>query len=71
MGAALAVLGSLGGIAAIIAAVWVIVRAIFRQVHATEDATAAINRLGVKVDRLEGTLSDLRERVARLEGADR
>lgn len=64
----LAILGSLGGVAALITAVVIIVRAIFSQVHATLDNTRAMERVTGAVNRLDGKLDDHAERIARLEG---
>jgi hypothetical protein len=63
----LAILGSLGGIAAFFGAFGVVVRAIFRQVSATEDNTAALNRLEVTVTKLDTQQGDLAHRVTVLE----
>jgi hypothetical protein len=65
----LAVLGSLGGVVAFVGAVWVVVRAIFRQSGATKDNTEAVDRLTSSVDKMNGEFHHLSERVSRLEGA--
>lgn len=68
MSTALAVLASLGGVASIGAATYAIVRAVIRQVHATEDNTKALDRLTAKVDTLDNKVDSHGERIARLEG---
>ena len=69
MGATLlAVLGSLGGVLALIGAMVTVIRAIFRQVRATEDLTKAVTELRLTLNRQDGQIIALGERVARLEG---
>lgn len=57
----LSVLGSLGGLVALIAGGWVIVRSIVRLVNATETNSAVVTKLTEKI-------SEHGERIARLEG---
>lgn len=68
MNTVLAIFGAVGGLGVFGGAAWAIIRAIFRQIGATEANTDALNRLSGKVDSLDGTVDDLRIRVARLEG---
>jgi hypothetical protein len=49
----LAILGSLGGIVAFCGAIWVIVKAGFRQVSATEENTKALGRMTDAIGKLD------------------
>jgi hypothetical protein len=62
------ILGSLGGIVAFIGAVWVVVRAIARNVRATEDNTKATDGLASEMRDLRGVVNGHGERIATLEG---
>lgn len=62
------VLGSLGGVVAFIGAIWVIVRAIMRNVSATEDNTTATQNLSGEMRELRTVVNGHGERIARLEG---
>jgi hypothetical protein len=64
----LAVLGSLGGLAAFGVAMWTIVRAIFKQVGATEDNTKALGDMRGALERLDNTVRSQGERISALEG---
>lgn len=64
----LTVMGALGGITAFLGAVWVVVRAIFRQSSVTRDNTDAVTELSGHVKDLSREFHGLAERVARLEG---
>lgn len=75
MTTALAILSSLGGVAVFAGAVWAIVRAIARQVRATEDNTSALKTLAEtqqkQTEKLDGVVIVVNqhgERIARLEG---
>lgn len=68
MSTALAVVASLGGVLALVGAMVTVVRAIFRQVQATEELTRAVRDLRVSMNRNEERISALGERLARLEG---
>lgn len=68
MSTALAVVASLGGVLALVGAMVTVVRAIFRQVAATEELTRAVRDLRVSMNRNEERISALGERLARLEG---
>lgn len=63
-----AVLGSLGGLTAFGTAIWIVVRAIFRQVGATEDNTRALDELRSSVLKLDVQVDEHAQRLARLEG---
>lgn len=63
----LIVLGGGGGIVAVIGAVIVIGRGIFRQVNATEDNTDAVKELTAKVERLMHGFNGHESRLAVLE----
>jgi hypothetical protein len=67
-GVVLTILASLGGIVAFLAAVTTVIRAIFRQVRATEDLTKAVTELRIALNRQDDRIAALGERVARLEG---
>lgn len=62
------ILGSLGGIVAFVGAVWVIVRAILRNVSATEDNTKATSELSHEMRELRTIVNGHGERIAALEG---
>jgi hypothetical protein len=49
----LAILGSLGGVAAFITAIYVIIKAAFGQVNATKENTKALNRVSDTIDKLD------------------
>lgn len=68
MSTALAVVASLGGVLALVGAMVTVVRAIFRQVAATEELTRAVRDLRLSMNRNEERISALGERLARLEG---
>jgi len=63
-----AVLGSLGGIVAFAGAMWVIIRAVFRNINAVEDNTDAVKKLTERMDKHDGMFMSYGERIARLEG---
>ena len=67
----LSVVAALGGLVVFIGAIWAVVRGIFRQVGATEDNTSAVNSLTDAVGRLQATVNNQGERIARLEGLSR
>lgn len=76
MSVVLTILGALGGVVVFGGAVWTVIRAIFKQVGATEDNTKALHDLQRTVESLNGRLNDQDgrlhdhgERIARLEGA--
>lgn len=62
------VLGALGGLVAFGAAVFTVVRAIFRQVGATEDNTSALRDMRGALDRLDTAVRTQGERISALEG---
>ena len=62
------IFGSLGGIVTVIGAVWFIVRAILRNVSATEDNTQATNSLSTEMRELRTIVNGHGERIATLEG---
>jgi hypothetical protein len=75
---ALAVLAALGGVVIFSGAIFAGVRAVVKQIHATELNTAALEelvatntRLGGKLDTLAAIVSAQGERIARLEGGTR
>lgn len=68
MSTVLGILGALGGLSAFAGAVAVIGRSIVRQVHATEDNTKALQELSGKLGRIDATVGQHGERIARLEG---
>ena len=63
-----AVLGSLGGIVAFVGAMWVIIRAVFRNISAVEDNTDAVRQLTQRLDKHDDMFMVQGERIARLEG---
>lgn len=63
----LAVLGALGGGTAFLVAITVVVKAIFRQVKATEDNTQALNDLKDTVIKLDTVVDDHTVRIVRIE----
>jgi hypothetical protein len=65
---ALAILGALGGCAAFLGALTVIVRAVFKEVAAIDNNTAALDNLRETVTGLDTRLNDQGERLSRLEG---
>jgi hypothetical protein len=67
MNTVLAILGSLGGIAAFFGAVFVVVRAIFRQVRATEDLTRATEANTRALNEIRHIVDDHTVRLAVLE----
>ncbi len=62
-----AILGSLGGVVAFLGAIAVIVRAISRQVGATESNTKALLDLKATVQKLDSTVDDQNVRLVRVE----
>lgn len=68
MNDALAVLGALGGAAAFLGALFVVIRGIFKEVSAIDNNTAALNSLREAVSSLDVRLTDQGERISRLEG---
>lgn len=64
-----AILGSLGGVAAFLGAMFVVVKAIFKQVRTTEDNTQALIGLRETIGKLDVLVDDHAQRIARLEGA--
>lgn len=64
---ALAILASLGGVAAFLGAIAVVVRAIFRQISAIEDNTGALKDLKTEVVKLDTVVSDHTMRIQRVE----
>jgi hypothetical protein len=62
------VLGSLGGVVAFSGAVWVIVRAIARNVQATEENTKATQGLSAEMREMRTVVNGHGERIASLEG---
>jgi methyl-accepting chemotaxis protein len=64
---ALAVLGSIGGVVALITAITLIARGIFKQVSSTEDNTQAVKDLTKAVGELKDLIAQLQTRVAVLE----
>jgi hypothetical protein len=63
----LTVLGGSGGLIGLAAVLVVIGRGIFRQVNATEDNTAAVERLSGQMETIARTLNDHDTRLAVLE----
>lgn len=59
----LAILGSLGGVAAFMTAIVLVIRAIARQVSSTEDNTKATNDAAAEIKALKEAVSDLRNMV--------
>lgn len=59
----LEILGSLGGIVAFCVAVWAIIRAILKQVTATENNTKATNTNTEAIDALKTKVGDLERTV--------
>ena len=70
MNTALAILGSLGGVVAFITLVFVTLKAIFRQVNATDKNTKATEKLTEAVGELNKQFVNLDRRVAILEDHD-
>ena len=68
---ALVILGGGGGIVAMLGAIIVIGRGIFRQVNATEDNTAATKELTAKVENLVHGFNGHEARIAVLEDRTR
>lgn len=68
MTALLGILGALGGVVVFAGAIITIIKGIFRQVHATEENTKALNALSNTVTGLDSRLDDHAQRIARLEG---
>lgn len=68
MSSALAVLGALGGAAAFLGALFVVIRAVFKEVSAIDNNTTALNALRASVDSLDVRLTEQGERISRLEG---
>ncbi len=64
----LEICASFGGLVALITAVWVITRAIFRQVHTTEENTVQLGQLQGEITKLRTTINTHGERIARIEG---
>lgn len=67
----LAVLGALGGASAFVTIITVTLRAIFRQVNATEKNTSATENLTKAVESLHGKFEQLDRRVMILEDHDK
>lgn len=67
----LLVLGALGGVVAFLGSVWAVLRGIFKQIDATQDNTAAVNRLIERMDRADTRLNEHDVKIARLEGLGR
>lgn len=63
----LIIFGGGGGIVALVTAVLVVGRGIFKQVSATEDNTEAVTALSGEVKELSGKLNGHAERIAVLE----
>lgn len=61
------VLSSFGGIAAFLSAVVIVVRAIFKQVGATEDNTKALHELSDKFEKQSQIVNGHENRIGRLE----
>lgn len=70
MTTALAILGALGGFSAFVTSVVLILRAIFKQVTATDSNTNATQALTKSVDELKVNISHLDTRVTILEDHD-
>jgi len=66
-----AVLGSLGGVVAFCGAMWVVVRAVFKNINAVEDNTDAVKKLTERLDKHDDLFVSQGERIARLEGRNR
>lgn len=64
---ALIAIGGIGGLIALLSAIIIIGRGIFRQVNATEDNTEALNGLSAKVEKLSHTANGHETRLAILE----
>ena len=64
---ALGVLGSLGGIIALLTLIFVIGRGIFKQISATEDNSETLSRLINEVSSLKDQFSRFETRIAILE----
>lgn len=71
MSTIVAVLTSLGGIVAFFGALFVIIKAIAKQINTTEANTRALSELNETVKTLDRNYDSLRERVAALEGGRR
>lgn len=61
------ILSSLGGIVAFLGLVGLIIRAIFRQINATEDNTTAVRNLTRQVEALNTKVGELEKKVIILE----
>lgn len=64
MNSVLATLGALGGLAVFATAVWAVIRAILRQVTATENNTSATDRNTTAIGALEAKVASLDTTVA-------
>lgn len=61
------IISSLGGIVAFLGLVGLIIRAIFRQINATEDNTTAVRNLTRQVEALNTKVGELEKKVIILE----
>jgi hypothetical protein len=71
MNAVLAVLGALGGAAVFVTAVVAVIRAIFKQISATEANTVALQQMSGQMGNANGRLDNHETRISRLEGTGR
>jgi hypothetical protein len=62
------ILGALGGVAAFIGLLAVMVRGLFSQIHAIEDNTRALNDLRLQLQTVDGRADEFERRISRLEG---
>lgn len=64
----LAILGSLGGVTAIVSALWVVIRAAFHLVNEVDHNTDTLETISTQVTAIDHKLDSHAERIARLEG---
>ena len=64
----LAIVGGLGGGVTFIGALFILMRGIFGQIHATQDNTRALDELRAELKAADGRADDHERRISRLEG---
>lgn len=64
---AFVIFGGAGGVVAVLGAIVMVGRGVFRQVGATEDNTAALKELTAEMQKVQGTLAGHETRIAVLE----
>lgn len=69
MSNALAILAALGGIVVFLGAVVAVIRAIFKQIGATNANTAAVRELSLQMGSVNGRLDNHETRISHLEGS--